>query len=52
MVFIPQFIAQTRGLDSDPVQLDRRADVELSHGRYDIAEKLSHRAAEIREAGQ
>ncbi len=35
----------------DPCALDRRADLELFHGRHKLAEALSHRAAELRLAG-
>jgi hypothetical protein len=41
--------AEKRTPPIDPAQLDRRADAELAVGRHEIAEALSHRAAEIRE---
>ena len=33
-------------------RLDRRADLELAHGRAAQAERLAHLAAELREGGQ
>ena len=32
--------------------LDRRADIELTAGRHDVAERLAHRADELRRAGR
>jgi hypothetical protein len=35
-----------------PADLDRRADIELTAGRHAVAERLSARAAEMRENGR
>lgn len=32
--------------------LDRRADIELSCGRAEVAERLAHKAAALREGGR
>ena len=37
---------------NEAADLDRRADVELTAGRHDVAERLSRRADDLRRAGR